>query len=273
MTGNWKTALIAGAAGAMASGVMAYYNARQQQAAGNQQALAQSIGGDAQAYGAAMDKATAAFLALKQCRMAQAAAIKADFAAGRLTRELAQQQLDQVHARFTDELATADHVGAHMNQRQEELDAAAEQLLVADPQSRGLVAKIEEPPPNVEKTVALARAGIVRDGPAASAKRLAGLKRGEEVVVTGPAQGAWTPVRLADGRAGFIASQAFKPGAATVHVAKREDPSAELAAAPPLSKATVETVEATHSNLKRRDSFGTEVQTAHQDVQVAFNLN
>jgi len=296
-TGDWRGAIIRGSVNAAGS-LLSYYNERQKQAAGNQVALAQSIGGDARNYGVAMDKATAAFEALKQCRMNQAAAIKADYASGRISRGEAQERLAKVRERFNDELQTADHLGAQMNRRQEEMQAASDQLLASDPQARTLVTEMDQgppptgpysgqppsgqppsgpppsgpppsgSPPSAETTVAVARNGVLHEGPASYTKSIVTLRRGDTVIVAGPTQGDWVPVRLVDGRTGFVNSQTFKPGA--VHAAppppsppppppqetRQEMAKADLAKAPPASKATVETVEATRFNLKRRESYG-----------------
>jgi hypothetical protein len=274
--GNSKGGLASGAAG----GLLAYYSARQQQAGGNIQALAEAIGGDARNYGVAMDKASAALEALKQCRMNQAAAIKADYASGRISRGEAQERLAKAHERFKDELETADHLGAQMNHRQEEMQAASDQLLASDPQARSLVTGMDEgpSPPSGETTVEIARNGVLREGPAAYTRSIVTLQRGDTVIVAGPNQGDWIPVRLVDGRTGYVNSQAFKRGAAPAappprQETRRETAKEALAKAPPASKATVETVEATRSNLKRRESYGNEVKTAQNDSQTAFNMN
>jgi hypothetical protein len=289
--GNWKAGLAAGAA----TGMLAYYNARQQQAAGNQLDLAQSIGGDARNYGVAMDKATAAFETLRQCRLNQAAAIKADLASGKISRSEAQERLAKAHQRFQEELELAQHLGAQMNTRQEEMQAASDQLLASDPEARGLVSGMgmgpgpggpppsgppsSGPPPPGEGPMAIARNGVLREGPASYTRSIVTLERGDTVIVAGPSQGDWIPVRLVDGRTGYINSQAFRAGA-PVHTATaprqepaREPAKADLSKAPPASKATVETVEATRSNVKRRESYGKEVKVAQNDSQTAFNMN
>jgi len=317
LSGGWKGALIGGGVAAATSGLLAYYNERQQQAAGNQEALAQSIGGDARTYGVAMDKATAAFLALKQCRINQAASIKAAYASGKISREEAQERLAKVRKRFEEELEIADHLGAQMNRRQEEMQAASDQLLASDPEARTVVTDMNggppppgayggpppngappnggpppgapppnAPPPSAELTVEVARNGVVHEGPASYTKRIVTLERGDTVIVAGPNQGDWVPVRLVDGRTGYINSHVFKPGAVEhAHAApppppreppretRREKAREELAAAPPASRATVQTVETTRSNRKRRESYSSEVKTAHNDAQVAFNMN
>ncbi len=268
-----------GPASGAASGLLAYYSARQQQAGGNMQALAEAIGGDARNYGVAMDKASTALEALKQCRMNQAAAIKADYASGRISRGEAQERLAKAHERFKDELETADHLGAQMNQRQAEMQAASDQLLASDPQARTLVTEMEQgpPPPSGETTVEIARNGVLREGPASYTRSIVTLQRGDTVVVAGPNQGDWVPVSLVDGRTGYLNSQAFKRGAVPAPPPRqetgRETAKEALAKAPPASKATVETVEATRSNLKRRESYGNEVKTAQNDSQTAFNMN
>ena len=284
--GNWKAGLAAGAA----TGMLAYYNARQQQAGGNQLVLAQSIGGDARNYGVAMDKATAAFEALRQCRLNQAAAIKADLASGRISRSEAQERLAKAHQRFQEELELAQHLGAQMNTRQEEMQAASDQLLASDPEARNLVGEMgpgpEGPPPSGPpssgpsggSTIEVARNGVLREGPASYTRSILVLQRGDTVIVSGPSQGDWVPVQLVDGRTGYVNSQAFRPGAAHGAPPPRQPPAqatakADLSKAPPASKATVETVEATRSNLKRRESYGKEVKVAQSDSQTAFNMN
>ena len=279
--GNWKSGLAAGAA----SGMLAYYNSRQQQAAGNQLVLAQSIGGDARNYGVAMDKATAAFEALRQCRLNQAAAIKADAASGKISRGEAQERLAKAHQRFQEELELAQHLGAQMNTRQQEMQAASDQLLASDPEARNLVSGMgpgpgpggpppSGPPPSGGSTMAIARSGVLREGPASYTRSIVTLQRGDTVIVAGPSQGDWIPVQLVDGRTGYVNSQAFKAGAAHGAPPPRQEPAkADLSKAPPASKATVETVEATRSNLKRRESYGNEVKVAQNDSQTAFNMN
>ena len=281
--GGWKSGLAAGAA----TGMLAYYNERQQQAAGNQLVLAQSIGGDARNYGVAMDKATAAFEALRQCRLNQAAAIKADAASGKISRGEAQERLAKAHQRFQEELELAQHLGAQMNTRQQEMQAASDQLLASDPEARNLVSGMgpgpgpgpggppSSGPPPAGGTMAIARNGVLREGPASYTRSIVTLQRGDTVIVAGPSQGDWVPVQLVDGRTGYLNSQAFRPGAAAhAAPAPRQEPAkADLSKAPPASKATVETVEATRSNLKRRESYGNEVKVAQNDSQTAFNMN
>jgi hypothetical protein len=127
--------------------------------------------------------------------------------------------------------------------------------------------------------MAIARNGVLREGPASYTRSIVTLERGDTVIVAGPSQGDWIPVRLVDGRTGYINSQAFRAGA-PVHTATaprqepaREPAKADLSKAPPASKATVETVEATRSNVKRRESYGKEVKVAQNDSQTAFNMN
>ncbi len=275
------------AIGAGVGGILAYYNARQQQAAGNLEALAISIGGDARNYGIAMDKAIAAFQALKQCRFNEAAAIKADFAQGRISRGEAQERLAKLRERFREDMQTAEHLDAQMNQRQAEMQAASDELLASDPQARTLITEMEQGPPppsgpqSGEVTAEVVRNSVLREGPASYTKAIVTLERGDTVIVAGQNQGDWVPVRLVDGRTGYLNSQAFKRGAVptparpmdTAWVTPREKAKDDLAKAPPASKATVETVEATRSNLKRRESYGNEIKTAQNDSQTVFSMN
>jgi hypothetical protein len=223
----------------------------------------------------------------------QAAAIKADAASGKISRGEAQERLAKAHQRFQEELELAQHLGAQMNTRQQEMQAASDQLLASDPDARNLVMGMgmgpgglppsgppsSGPPPSGGSTMAVARSGVLREGPASYTRSIVTLERGDTVIVSGPSQGDWIPVQLVDGRTGYINSQAFRAGAAA-HAAPppkqepaRETAKADLSKAPPASKATVETVEATRSNVKRRESYGNEVKVAQNDSQTAFNMN
>jgi hypothetical protein len=122
-----KSAAIGGVAGAAAGAISGYYTARQAQAA-DQQALASQIWDDLQEEAQQIDRATVTFIKVRDCRFRAAQSIKANFRSGAITRDEAQQRLQDQKMRFEQEVTLANEMGARMAERQQEHRFAADEL-------------------------------------------------------------------------------------------------------------------------------------------------
>ena len=127
-----KSAAIGAAAGAVAGGVGGYYMAKRKvasDAAGVSSAVLKDVVADSQE----IDKATLAFAKLRDCRFGAAQQVKADLAAGRISRAQAVSRLDDLQRRFAEDVTIAQQVGAKMADRSKEFQYASDELVKEDP--------------------------------------------------------------------------------------------------------------------------------------------
>lgn len=133
MTGGVATgALIGLGAGALAGGAYGYYSTMSERYK-DQETMARAINADLTKETQQIDRTTATFARLRECRFAKAASIKAQSRSGRLSRAEAEVQLKYHAARFNEELALARGYGVNMQKRGDEFRDAAERLQRNDP--------------------------------------------------------------------------------------------------------------------------------------------
>jgi hypothetical protein len=135
-TGSVIRGLIGAAAGATAGAIGGYYAAQRDKFATSRPRLVEAIYFDTSREGEEVDKATANFQALAQCRFNAANAINADFRAQRISREQAEARLARQRALFDEDAAVATTLGVKMTERASEFDFAATELLKDDPEQK-----------------------------------------------------------------------------------------------------------------------------------------
>ena len=133
MTGNAGAgALIGLGAGALAGGAFGYYSTMNERYK-DQETMARAINADLAKESEQIDRTTATFARLRECRFGKAASIKAQSRSGRLARPEAETQLKYQRDRFTEELALARQYGVNMQKRGDEFRDAAENIQRGDP--------------------------------------------------------------------------------------------------------------------------------------------
>lgn len=291
-----RGALIGAGAGLLAGGTYGYFQARSQNAA-DYGSLARTIGADASREGAEIDRATVTFLALKDCRFRQAETIKADLARGVITRPEAEARMAETRRLFDEELALAHELGANMDRRNEEMQAASTQLIQQNAQVESYAAKL--PPPVVPTYTSTTSGSVstvggddptttvraaVRAKPSPSGKSLTVLPPNSRVTITGPEADGWVPVRTANGTEGYVRTAQIGNG--PVKVAAPEAPKTVAPVAPQTQvaavvpadapadvRAAVETVQITQANQKRRQTYNDVVVAAAQEKEVQFSFD
>lgn len=137
--GNIGTAaLIGGLSGAVAGGVGGYYNAKQKDNA-DSQALAASVRNDILAANGEIDRTAVAFAKLRDCRFAAAARIKSEYKAGRVPRDKAVKQLDELKHQFDEDIKMAQELGLKMGQRLTDFQDANNKILEKNPNARAIL--------------------------------------------------------------------------------------------------------------------------------------
>jgi hypothetical protein len=141
MTGGVGTgALIGLGAGALVGGAVGYY-ATMSERNKDQETLARAINADLTKEGQQIDRTTATFARLRECRFGRAAAIRAQLRAGRLSRPDAEAQLKYQSDRFNEEVTLAREYGVNMQKRGDEFRDAAENMQRNDPSLSARVAR------------------------------------------------------------------------------------------------------------------------------------
>lgn len=135
-----KSAAIGAGTGAVAGGLAGYF-VEKQRTTPDPQALANAIQSDVVAENTQIDNATVAFTQLRQCRFAAADQVKADYAAGRISREEAVLRLDALKKRFDGDVLAAQQMGVKMNDKAKEFQYASDQLVKEDPQAQTVIAE------------------------------------------------------------------------------------------------------------------------------------
>nr|WP_246484419.1 SH3 domain-containing protein [Marivibrio halodurans] len=240
ITGDVGGALRGGLVGAAAGAGGGYLSARQREAE-DRASLTRTVYQDSARESAQVVRALNSFSAARQCRIQTAERVKRDFKAGRLTREQAQQALDTERARYNDDITTVRAIGARVDERHQELVAAAETLSSGDPEARELLAEakaaereawsnpnlqtsesVSAPPPGADGYPVRRYAETnlnVRAAPSAGSERLTLLQGGQGVLVLAPASDGWATVQLDDGRRAYVAAQFLRDDSGTVQVA------------------------------------------------------
>jgi len=133
MTGGAATgAMIGAGAGTLTGALYGYWSTMNQQHK-DQETLARAINADLIREGQQIDRTTATFARLRECRFAKAASIKAELRAGKIDRAAAQVALKYEADRFGEEMRLARDYGINMQKRGDEFRDAAENLQRQDP--------------------------------------------------------------------------------------------------------------------------------------------
>jgi len=125
-------ALIGLGAGALAGGAYGYYSTMNERYK-DQETMTRAINADLTKEGEQIDRTTATFARLRECRFNKAAQIKAQLRAKQITRAEAEAQLKYQGDRFNEEIALARQYGINMQKRGDEFRDAAENLQRNDP--------------------------------------------------------------------------------------------------------------------------------------------
>jgi hypothetical protein len=137
--GNVGTgALIGGGVGAVAGGVGGYYMAKQKNIA-DEQALAASVRNDILAANGEIDRTALAFANLRDCRFAAAKRIKSEYKAGRVPRDKAVNQLDELKHQFDEDIQISQQLGLKMGKQLTEFQDANNKILDNDPNARAFL--------------------------------------------------------------------------------------------------------------------------------------
>lgn len=133
MTGGVGTGVLIGTgAGAALGGIYGYYSTMSEKYK-EQETLARAINADLTRESQQIDRTTATFARLRECRFAQANSIKARIHTGRIPREAGQTALKYQADRFGAEMRLARHYGVNMQKCGDEFRDAAENLQRKDP--------------------------------------------------------------------------------------------------------------------------------------------
>jgi outer membrane lipoprotein SlyB/SH3-like domain-containing protein len=276
--GDIEGALTGAAAGAVVGGITGYWLARQQ-ASSDTTTLVQNVYGDLSTENQQIDRTTASFRAVRDCRFNEAKTIKADFAAGKITREDATQRLATVKSRFNEELGYAESLGAKIGQRGGEFDYASNEVLKLDPNAQQTLAqrRAEEAAAVPTPVFLVAKSATkVRSSPANKAEQVASLAKGDAVLVVGEADGNWTQVKLDDGTEGYMPRKQLETSAeAKARAAKAAEAARKARAAnkPPPPRDAAGVAELTESNQLKRKALGDEVGQAKAVAFSAFDLD
>ncbi len=122
-----RNALIGGVAGAAAGAAGGYWASMQQQNK-DQATLLTNISNDLSRENDQIDKTQLAFAQLSDCRRDEANRVRADLAAGRLTRPQAEQAMAGVKARAAEDLRIARQINAKLEERGANFQFANEQV-------------------------------------------------------------------------------------------------------------------------------------------------
>lgn len=139
-----RNALIGGVAGAAVGAAGGYWASLQQQHK-DQASLLTNISNDLSRENEQIDKTQAAFAQLNDCRRDEANRVRADLAAGRLTRPQAEQAMAGVKARAAEDLRIARQINAKLEERGANFQFANEQV---NPPAPAPVAAAPAPAPS-----------------------------------------------------------------------------------------------------------------------------
>ncbi|WP_439577656.1 YMGG-like glycine zipper-containing protein [Elioraea sp.] len=249
--GRGSAIAIGAATGAAAGAATGYIYALQQQSR-DQAVLAGRVSTDLSKENAEIDRTQLAFDQLSDCRFRQAQAVRADVAAGRLTRDQGQARLAQLRGWWNRDIALARQINEKMATRGAEYETAAETL---SPGTKDVIAQQKAAPPPRRAVVRRATPVLLRPDPAAP--QVAALGAREQVTVA-RSQGSYALVETSAGARGYAP-------AGTLQVEGR----APTRAAQPAGS-DVRGLAAT--NVAKRDNFATSVQVAEAATGSGFEL-
>ncbi|HUK58563.1 MAG TPA: SH3 domain-containing protein [Stellaceae bacterium] len=261
--GNAQSAAIGAGVGALAGGATGYFAAKQK-ANNDPVALTSSVYDDVNRENGQIDGVSAAFRAVRTCRLQAADAVKADYAAKRTTREDAQAKLQRIKQLFLEDVQFAQGLGSKMAERGTEYQTASDKIVQMNPGAQQQAQQRQAPSaaPSGAGMLEANEAVRVREQGDANARQIATLSPGERVsVVAGAAPADWTHVQLPDGKTGYVASRLLRPAG-----------TAAPAARPPVDAAGV--AQLTESNQLKRKGLDDQVAAAKDDANgSAFELS
>ena len=201
----------------------------------NTQARYRAVNADVQAENKKVDGAQQAFNRLLDCRRRQAAQLRADVGAGRVSRADGVKQMEQIKARYTDDVEIARRINSNMADHAVNLEYASEQL---------------KPRPYVT----IAPTTVYAQENTGSAK-LSSFKSG--TTITGAAvDKSWIKVTLAGGKTGFV-----QAGDVELQAARLAKEKKTRQATPAAAKGDP-VAEGVFTNLSKRADFDDSVQVA-----------
>jgi outer membrane lipoprotein SlyB len=251
VTGNWRGAAFGALAGGVAGGTAAYWSALQQQQM-DQAALYQRVSTDLAHENAAIDKSQLAFDELTDCRFRQAQTVRADYRAGRISREQAEAAMAGVRARGQHDLQLAQLINKQIQDRGAQFQVAASNIGPGP-----------TPPPPIAEAVTIRSAAPVKVRPDASAPAIAELRPSDRVQVSGGRNG-YALVETPSGTRGYVAANELQSPSAQRSVS--------LASTAARSNGgDVRTLAG--SNAARRDDFAQSVAVAQSAQATGFELS
>lgn len=283
--GAWATggnvgrgAAVGAGTGAVAGAYAGYWNAKQKDYQDKAQ-LTNSVYDDVRKASTELDHTSTTWAKLKQCRYEHAALIKADYKAGKLTRDQAQAQLADQQKRFKDEIVLARKYGQKMDEQQHSFEVAATNLAADDPDA---LAALKAPrhggageaaPAATSGTLTVVSAANVRSAPDKNAPRIDGLFPGAQVTPEGPADAnGWRKIAY-DGKEGYVVDSAFSSGAAAPTTTAAAAPAATTPAPESADKKVAIAQNVTETIPEKREHYDKSVNDAEKDSSIAFNLD
>ncbi len=265
--GNAQSAAIGAGVGALAGGATGYFAAKQK-ANSDPATLTSSVYDDVNRENGEIDGVSGAFRAIRTCRIQSADAVKADYAAKRITRDDAQAKLLHIKQLFLEDVDFAQGLGSKMAERGGEYQNASDKIVQMNPNAQQQAAQRKTeaaPPPSgaaASGRLEANEAARVREQGDANARQIATLTPGEQVTpVAGETPTDWTHVQLADGRTGYIATRLLRAAGTPAPAAR-----------PPVDAAGV--AQLTESNQLKRKGLDDQVATAKSDANgSAFELS
>ena len=253
-TGNWRGALIGAAAGGALGAAGGYWSAVQQQRR-DQAGMYAQVQGDLTNENAQIDKTLLAFNQLQDCRYRQAQQVRADYAAGRIDRTVAQARMNGLRAQAMNDLAIARRINDQIQGRAQQFDVAAENL------SPGAQAQIQARAP-AARPATVRRQVAMKLNPETNGPQLGTLKAKDQVTVTGTEKG-YAVVQTASGERGYVPLTELQgPGAAP------PPPPPPVAA----GGNSQEVATLAGSNAARRDAFAQRVSVSESAAAKGFEL-
>jgi len=156
-----KGAVIGAVGGAAAGGAGGYFIARSQ-AIQDRNSLVRTVYDEASKENIQVNRATAAFASLRDCRYTSAQAIRDSYRQGTMSQAEAEKQLAYQRELFDEEVAYAEKIGAHMKTRNANFLSAAVELEKTDPQP----VIVENTPPPKKKAATKSKATAAKAPPA-----------------------------------------------------------------------------------------------------------
>lgn len=147
MIGGSGSSAAIGAAAGLAAGAVGGYFVAKRDAAQSRDALVQTIYNDVSRENTQVSRATAAFDALTQCRMAASTRINQAYQAGSLSRGDAEAQMGRERELFTQDIAFAREIGGQMQKRSGDLTFAVNEVEKLPP---GQIVASTSPAPTTE---------------------------------------------------------------------------------------------------------------------------